>query len=261
MYTHIQNKRKRGFTLIELMVVITIMGIISAIAMPNIFGMIERSKEKVDLLKLYYLRDALNKALLENETALTNTVTAKKLNDNDWNKLVKKMDDGLKNIRGATLFVIEVHNGLTVNVQDSHSEANNSYNISSLIGTSGTWCNALKEAGFEGVADIVADRIKGTYKKETDTYTSFEWYDDVKEKYWQRTAPKKPMFTSQALNKGKEKANTRYTMSARWSDVKHPGGSLEIYILPNGKNWDAAFRTDHGVCFSTYGDKGCAKSD
>ena len=50
-------------------------------------------------------------------------------------------------------------------------------------------------------------------------------------------------------------------MSARWSDVKHPGGSLEIYILPNGKNWDAAFRTDHGVCFSTYGDKGCAKSD
>ncbi len=121
--------------------------------------------------------------------------------------------------------------------------------------------DALNEAGFEGVADIVADRITGSYKKETSTYTSFSWNDANNNKEWQRTAPKKPMFSSLALNKGKKDENTRYTMSVRWSNVKDPGHSLEVYILPNGKNWNAAFLSDNGTCFSTYGAAGCTQSD
>jgi len=65
------------------------------------------------------------------------------------------------------------------------------------------------------------------------------------------------MFISQALNKGQKDENTRYTVSVRWSDVNNPGGSLEVYLLPNGKNYNYAFYTDHGVCFSTLGDAGC----
>ncbi|WP_407456050.1 type II secretion system protein [Fibrobacter sp.] len=252
---------KRGFTMIEIMVVIVILGVLAGVGAPKIMGVIEKTKEKADLMKLYYLRDALNKALLENEEALTNTTTAKKLSDDERQKLITKMYDGFKYVRGASLFVIEVHNGLSVNVQDSHNEANNTYNVSAILGTSGTWCDALREAGFEGVADIVADRITNNYKKETSTYTSFQWHDDKKNKDWQRTAPKKPMFISLALNKGKKDENTRFTMNARWTDIKDPGHSLEVYILPNGKNWNAAFRTDNGTCFSTYGDIGCQYSD
>lgn len=256
------KKEKRGFSLIEIMVVIVIMGVLASVAIPKIFGLVEKTKEKADLMKFYYLRDALNKALLENEDALSNTTTAKKLSDDERQKLITKMYNVLKTDAGATLFVIEVHNGLSVNVQNSHNKANDANNISAILGTSGTWCNALKEAGFEGVADIVADRITGNYKKETSTYTSFSWNDvNNNNAQWQRTAPKKQMFMSLALNKGKKNENTRYTMNARWSNPSDPGHSLEVYLLPNGKIWNAAFRTDNGTCFSTYGDAGCRNSD
>ena len=255
----LRQNLKAGFTLIEILVVIVILGVLAGVGAPKLMGVVEKTKEKTDLMKLYYLRDALNKAMIENENALTNTTTAKKMNADQLQQLIDKMYEGFKYERGATLFVIEVHNGLSVNVQNSHNKANNTYNVSKILGTSGTWCDALREAGFEGVADIVADRIKGTYKKDTDTYTSFSWKDaNNNDAEWQRTAPKKPMFTSLALNKGKKNENTRYTMSARWTDVKHPGHSLEIYILPNGKKWNQAFLTDNGTCFSTYGDLGCS---
>ena len=87
-----QNKAKRGFTLIELMVVISVMGILASIALPNVFGVVERSRQRIDLLRLFYLRDAIDRALIESEFALYNSNFLsqgdEKTQKNNKNKLI-----------------------------------------------------------------------------------------------------------------------------------------------------------------------------
>ena len=248
-------RSRKGITLIELMVTIAIMGFLVTVALPNIFGVAEKTREKVDLLKLYYLRDALNRALIEDLEAFNNYTPTEKGNKPDKIKM-----EGLSKPSGASLFVIELHNGLTINVQGEHGSANNNYNICRAIGTSGTFYEALKEARFEGVADIIADRLNdNNFNFNSSTYTAIPYeYSENKIDY--RTAPKQPLFISKALNVGKYAANTRYTMNIRWSD-SNPGFAVEVFILPHGKDYQSAYRTDNGVCFSTLGRKGCKNSN
>ena len=248
---------KRGITLMELMVVIAIMGILTTVAMPKLFGFGEKTREKIDLMKLYDLRNAINLALIEDGDAMTHYTPVKKQDDNAKNALLTKLVEGLNSDRGATLFVVELHKAYSINIQGSHSAANNTHNISEIIGYDGTFYSALKDANFDGVADIIADRIWNKHMEESETYTSIEWHNE--KGTWYRTAPKKQLFQSRALNYGKINDNTRYTVSVRWSDPKNPGYSVEVYMIENGHNWNSAYLSDNGTCFSTYGQKACSK--
>lgn len=252
--TNTNTKSRRGVTIIELMVVFAIMGFLATVAVPNVFGVAEKTREKVDLLKLYYLRDALNRALLEDLDAFQKYTPVTGANANNQHS------DQIGSKQGAALFVIELHSGLPINVQGSHWNANNSTNICGLIGSAGTFYEALKEARFEGVADIVRDRLAGnkSNKNNVDTYTATAYVNQSNQTDY-RTSPTQPMFVSRALNHGKVADNTRYTMSVQWSPGNE-GFSVEVFLLPAGKQWNQAFKSDHGVCFSTYGKKGCAKS-
>ena len=265
MYTGSQNTRKKGFTLIEVMVVITIIGIISTIAVPTMFGLVEKSKEKIDLLKLFYLRDALDRALVADAGALSNVSYISDEKDADKRK---NRGDSLTRAlsgKGVALFVIELHNGLSINIQGSHGSANNDVNMCQLIGSGGIYYDALNEAGFEGVADIVAARLnpqkgkdgKLEWQKEGNAFTSISYWSDKFSKTDYRTAPKKTLFISKALNVGKVNDNTRYTLNVRWINGTEKSKSVDVYLLPNGAAWNGAFRTDHGVCFST-NPAGCA---
>ena len=250
---------KRGITLMELMVVLAIMSILSTVAMPRMFGAGEKAREKIDLMKLYDLRNSLNLALIEDSDAMTHYDPSQKQSEDKKKELLRKLNNGLSSKQGATLFVIELHGKLSINVQGSHGSANNTNNISEMIGEDGTFYMALKDANFDGVADIIADRLKGVgnYKNGGDTYTSIPWQKGSTTYY--RTAPKRTLFQSKALNAGKINDNTRYTLSIRWSDPDNPGYSVEVFIIPDKGEWNSAYMSDFGTCFSTYGRRGCAK--
>ena len=53
--------RRRGFTLIELMVVMAIVATLLTLALPRYFGSLDKSKEAVLKENLYQLRDAIGK--------------------------------------------------------------------------------------------------------------------------------------------------------------------------------------------------------
>lgn len=53
--------RARGFTMIELLVAMAILGMIVAIAAPRYFGNLDRAKENVLREDLYIMRDAIDK--------------------------------------------------------------------------------------------------------------------------------------------------------------------------------------------------------
>ena len=250
----------RGFTINELLVTMAIMGFLGGIAVPKYFSTVEKTRQKVDQTKLYHLRDALNMALIEDLGALTN-YSAVSTKDNKT-KTIENLEKYLMSKTGATLFVIELHNGLSINVQGSHGSANNSTNVCQVIGNSGTWYTALKESGFEGVAEIVADRIlagngKAKFYNGGATYCSTP-YTNSSGKTDYRTAPKKALFLSRALNFGKENLNTRYTMNIRWSGGMSESMAVEVALLPNGGSFEDSYKTDEGVCFSTLGNAGCS---
>lgn len=53
--------RARGFTLIEILVVLAILALLLSIAAPRYFGSVDRSKETVLKQNLFQMRDALDK--------------------------------------------------------------------------------------------------------------------------------------------------------------------------------------------------------
>ncbi len=278
IFWHMKEKihLKHGFTMIEIMVVIVILGVLAGVGAPRLLNYTERVKEKADMMKLYYLRDALNRALIESEVALYQSSFVSG-GDSAATANLQKLKNALKSETGVDLFVYELRPDFYTNIQENHSTINSGSEMSKIVGTSGVWYDALRDAGFDGVADILADRNKGgnNYKKDTDTYYSVEYKQGTATYY--RTYPKKQLFMSNLLNHGKgagldkitkqkgNNTNYRLTLRVQWTGGNESSHSVEVALLPaqakmrnNSNKKGGALISDNGVCFSTYGDIGCA---
>lgn len=62
----VPESRTRGFTLIELLIVVAIIGIIAAIAIPNLLNAVDRSKQKRTMADVRYLGTALETYAIDN---------------------------------------------------------------------------------------------------------------------------------------------------------------------------------------------------
>ncbi len=65
MNTKKQNKKKKGFTLIELIIVIAIIAILAAIAIPNFLSIQRKSKVKADIASAKTIYDATSALISE----------------------------------------------------------------------------------------------------------------------------------------------------------------------------------------------------
>lgn len=255
-----QNKRKRGFTIVELMVVIIIINLLAGVGIPKCTDLIEKTREKIDLMKLYYLRDALNRALYED--VVTNVTAREGLDKYDACKDVNRttLENNLKNEKGISLFIIQRSSSMPVNYQGVHRLAK-SNNMCGLMINNGFWYTAFKDAGFGAVADIINDRASASgdknVSKTSTTYTAVA--NSMKSSWW-RTYPTKPIFISRFLGSDpteKTESNTSIVLRVRWTGGNPDSHSLEVFFNYDNGNYQSALRSRLGTCFSTMGEAGC----
>ena len=83
-------KNERGLTLIELLAVVVILGIISAIAIPSIGGLINNSKKDAHLANAQMMVNAAKVAMTADEDIITEgKITYKNLLDGEYLETIK----------------------------------------------------------------------------------------------------------------------------------------------------------------------------
>ncbi|MEC5187217.1 type II secretion system protein [Geobacillus thermodenitrificans] len=115
-------KNERGLTLIELLAVVVILGIISAIAVPSIGGLIDNSKKDAHVANAQQMINAAKIAVTADKSLIPDDsgpvrIELKKLESNGYLEKVKDPDGGTYNKTDSYVMISNDNNKLSYSVK------------------------------------------------------------------------------------------------------------------------------------------------
>ncbi|ABO67901.1 prepilin-type cleavage/methylation domain-containing protein [Geobacillus thermodenitrificans] len=115
-------KNERGLTLIELLAVVVILGIISAIAVPSIGGLIDNSKKDAHVANAQQMINAAKIAVTADKSLIPDgskpvKIELKKLESNGYLEKVKDPDGGTYNKTDSYVMISNDNNKLSYSVK------------------------------------------------------------------------------------------------------------------------------------------------
>lgn len=111
-------KEEKGFTLVELIIVIAILAVIAGIAAPNLIGNINNARKKTDISNAELVANAVIQAIAEDDSyASTDIKTAKEFKSSSSEALIKSATAKLQSVpktkfKSGKYFKVEVKSGV-----------------------------------------------------------------------------------------------------------------------------------------------------